>query len=307
MKIKILHGILIVDILTILLVLAIFFTPSTIARVILGLPFVLYFPGYALVSALFPKKEATESIERIALSIGMSIAIVALIGLCLNYTTLGIRLEPVLYSVGSFIILMSVIALIRRAMVPNQPSLNMELALKFSGWQGNIFSKSVTVILALAVVGALVVLGNNIAAPQNGEKFTEFYALGLNGKAQSYPTEFLIDQGKITGVSYDAGTTITDSNQGTVTLGIINHERQKATYSVMVMVDGKQVDVNYAGKTVDRVGPIELQQGEKWEQKLGFTPQHTGDNQKVEFLLYKGSDPSPYNSLHLWVSVKASG
>ena len=98
MKLKTLNGILIIDILSVLLILSVVFIPSTVARVILGLPFLLFFPGYTLVAALFVKKEGMDNIERVALSCGMSIAITALIGFGLNYTPWGIRLEPVLYS-----------------------------------------------------------------------------------------------------------------------------------------------------------------------------------------------------------------
>jgi uncharacterized membrane protein len=53
--------------------------------------------------ALFPKREKMGGIERIALSFGMSLAVVPLLGLILNYTPWGIRLESILYSVASFI------------------------------------------------------------------------------------------------------------------------------------------------------------------------------------------------------------
>lgn len=304
MKIKILNGILMVDILTVLLILAILLFPSIIARIILGIPFLLFFPGYALVSALFIEKKTMENLEKLALSFGMSIAVIALIGFGLNYTNWGIRLEPVIYSVASFIIAVSAIALIRRAVILNKLSLTTELKFRLPGWESSKLNKSVSIFLIAAILGAVSVLGYNIAAPKIGENYTEFYILGLNGKAQSYPTQFLIKQGQVTGISYDAGETIIDGTQGTITLGIVNHEQQKATYSITTIIDGKQTDIYYAGKSLNRVGPIELKQGEKWEHELGFTPQHTGDNQKVEFLLYKGSDTSPYNSLHLWVNAK---
>ena len=117
MRIKILNGILIIDILSILLILSIAFIPSTVVRVILGLPFLLFFPGYVLVAALFVKKEGRDNLETVALSCVMSIAVVALIGFGLNYTPWGIRLEPVLYSIAGFIIVMSAVALTRQARI----------------------------------------------------------------------------------------------------------------------------------------------------------------------------------------------
>ena len=85
LKVKLPIDLLIIDILSVLLILSIIFIPATVARVILGLPFLLFFPGYVLVAALFPRGEI-DGIERVALSFGMSIAVTALIGLGLNYT-----------------------------------------------------------------------------------------------------------------------------------------------------------------------------------------------------------------------------
>jgi len=99
LKVKLPIDLLIIDILSVLLILIIIFIPATVARVILGLPFLLFFPGYVLVAALFPRSEM-DAIERIALSFGMSIAVTTLIGLGLNYTSWGIRLETVLYSIS---------------------------------------------------------------------------------------------------------------------------------------------------------------------------------------------------------------
>jgi len=107
------------NVLVIVLVAIIILFPSNILRIILGLPFLLFFPGYTLVAALFTRKEAMGSIERVALSFGLSIAVVPLIGLILNYTPWGIRLEPVLYSVVSFIFIASVIAWLRRRRLPH--------------------------------------------------------------------------------------------------------------------------------------------------------------------------------------------
>jgi uncharacterized membrane protein len=73
-------------------------------RVALGLIFLLFSPGYSLIAALFPARHSISNIERVALSFGLSIATVPLIGLILNYTPLGIRLWPVTLSVLAFIL-----------------------------------------------------------------------------------------------------------------------------------------------------------------------------------------------------------
>jgi len=79
--------------------------PLAYARHILGLIFILWLPGYTFIKVLFPTKipiqtSSTEldSIERIALSIGMSLVLVPIIGLLLNYTPFGIQLAPITLS-----------------------------------------------------------------------------------------------------------------------------------------------------------------------------------------------------------------
>ena len=83
-------------------------------RVVFALPSILFIPGYVLIAALFPKKQDLDAIERIALSFGLSIAIVPLVGLALNYTPWGIRLEPVVTSLVVLIIFLSLAGAIRR-------------------------------------------------------------------------------------------------------------------------------------------------------------------------------------------------
>jgi uncharacterized membrane protein len=56
MKIRFFNSIITIEILTIILVLAITFIPSSPLRIVIGLPFILFFPGYTLVSALFPRE-----------------------------------------------------------------------------------------------------------------------------------------------------------------------------------------------------------------------------------------------------------
>ena len=49
-----------------------------ILQVIIGLPLVLFIPGFALSYAFFPKKKNIDMLERIALSFGLSVAIIPL-------------------------------------------------------------------------------------------------------------------------------------------------------------------------------------------------------------------------------------
>jgi len=88
--------------------------PLIYMRYVLGSTFVLYLPGSMLIEALYPRSEDLESLERLALSIGLSLAVVPLIGLLLNYTPWGIRLTPIVISLATFTEAMSILALARK-------------------------------------------------------------------------------------------------------------------------------------------------------------------------------------------------
>jgi hypothetical protein len=94
--------------------------PWNYLRNVLGIIFVLWLPGYAVTKALFPTQmpiktstETLDSIERIALSIGMSIAIVPIIGLILYYTPWGINLAPIVLSLFALTLISASAALAR--------------------------------------------------------------------------------------------------------------------------------------------------------------------------------------------------
>jgi len=86
--------------------------PLVYARYLLGSIFVLLLPGYSLIKALFPTKEL-DNIERTALSMGMSIALVPIIGLLLNYTPWGIRTTPITLSLLALTTVFATAAVIR--------------------------------------------------------------------------------------------------------------------------------------------------------------------------------------------------
>jgi len=94
--------------------------PTVYARHVLGSIFVLFLPGYSFIKALFPRNvpiptssEGLDNIERIALSIGMSLALVPITGLLLNYTPWGIRQTPVTISLLGLTATFATTAIIR--------------------------------------------------------------------------------------------------------------------------------------------------------------------------------------------------
>jgi hypothetical protein len=102
--------------------------PLIYVRYVLGAIFILWLPGYALIKALFPQtlpfahglthslgttEKNIDTIERVALSLGMSIALVPIVGLLLNYTPWGIRLTPIVLSLTALTVTFATAAVLR--------------------------------------------------------------------------------------------------------------------------------------------------------------------------------------------------
>ncbi len=140
--------------------------------------------------------------------------------------------------------------------------------------------KILTIILILAILGATGMLSYILAMPQDtGEKFTEFYILGLEDKATDYTKELQI------------------GDEGRVIAGIVNHEYQRVSYTIEIVIDG----------AIDKeIGPIVLEHGEKWQGEVSFTPIRVGVNQKIQFLLYDEEKSFPKEELYLWIDAKES-
>lgn len=87
------------------------------ARNILGLTLVFWLPGYTFIKALYPTKlpittnnENLETIERITLSFAMSIVLIIITGLLLNYTPWGIRPTPTTLSLLTLTGILAIVA-----------------------------------------------------------------------------------------------------------------------------------------------------------------------------------------------------
>jgi len=277
LRFKIGNGLIPLNLLTWALIAIILFLPHHILRFVLGIPFLLFIPGYSLTTAFFTKKEGISGIERVVLSFGLSIAIVPLMVLILNYTPSGIRLEPILYLVASFILITSIIAWLRQRRLAELERFTIQFRMAIPSLGKGIWDKVLSIMLVIIFLGALVTIGYVIATPKVAETFTEFYLLGPEGEAANYPEELMV------------------GGEGRVTVGIINHEGREVRYRVEIVIGNK--------KSVE-VGPIALSDEQKWEGDVSIVPEVAGENRKVEFLLYIDGEVKPFlEPLYLSVDV----
>jgi uncharacterized membrane protein len=140
-------------------------------------------------------------------------------------------------------------------------------------------NKALFIALAVAIVVALGGIVYLAATPQPGEKFTEFYILGSQGKAEDYPRQ------------------VTLGADVEVTIGVVNHEYQPAAYGVAITINGAR------NKEVE-IGTLAHEQ--RWQGEISFVAQLLGDKQTVEFWLYKDNQPEPYlgDPLRLYIDVR---
>ncbi len=263
---------------SLLLLPAIVFSSSLI-RALLGIPFVLLFPGYCLMSALFPREDKVDKLERFVLSVGLSIVVVAFIGLALNFTPWGIRLYPILVAVTAFILIFAVMALWRERVVPKAERIRYSVRLR-AEWRGMSRSekmKSASLLLLLMAMVGLI--GYTIASSQKTEQYTEFYILGPGGKAEGYPKQGVVGQ------------------PVWLVVGIENLEGVDVSYRVEV-----KIGVEVVGGL--SVGPLES--GQKVEEAVSFTPRVAGNNQKVQVSLFMNGSTEPYSGrpLSLYLDVR---
>jgi uncharacterized membrane protein len=281
---------------------------TTLLSIILALPLVLFVPGYCLIAALFPKKYDIDLIERMTLSIGLSIVIVPLIGLGFNFTPWGIRFDPIVISVTLFTLVMVLISFYRRALVPSEERFNFPFSEIGGTIRNEIFpagggtgERILSTVIILSILIATITTIYMITVPKEGEQFTEFFILGENRTAAIYPDTIIVGQNYPLYVS------------------VVNHEYRNITYTIetwMIRAEFDNVTNSSSIKAMDpndRLSLI-LPHEEAVIIPYNISVKKTGYN-RVEFLLFDetvpglnvtGSDRinASYRDLHLWVTVQ---
>jgi len=248
------------------------------ARVGLSLAFVLFLPGYVLLAALYPRKDDLDLAERLALSLGLSIAVVPLIGLALNYSPWGIRLNPILAFVTLFIVLAAAVAVCRRLTLPSDQATGIPMNFALPKWPRlRMADRLLALLLVLTLTGLGVGAYFLATSSPDSEEFTQFYLLGPDGKAEGYPTA--VQTGEVF----------------TLILGVVNHEGQEASYRIQATI---------ADRPALSLDSLRLANNEKREMPVALVATRKGSHQKVEFVLYKADDGAPYRTLHLWLDVQ---
>ena len=245
-----------------------------------------------------------DGIERVALSFGLSIAIVPLIGLVLNFTPWGIRLTPVVVSISAFTLGSVAVAAARRRDLPPEERFRVPHERWLADARSELFEPesrtdtALNVLLALSILLAVSSVGYAVAVPPQGESFSEFYLL----------TE--TTDGELVADDYPSDITIDDRPE--LVVGIGNQEYEPTNYTVVVQLQSVTTEGNtttvQSRTEIDRF-TTSVAHNETHHERHTLTPTQTGTDLRVKYLLYRGDAPATptaetaYRDLHLWMNV----
>ena len=296
-------------------------------RVLLVLPLVVVLPGYALVSLLFPARgdslggalpfdwagggpddrTGLDGVSRLALSVALTAAVVPLVALVANASSMGLTLAPVVVILAATTGALTLFAAVRRLGLPTEERFGLTLApLGRVGWSasGDPFRRAskwdARVPNLALVVGVLVLLssvGYAAVAPPQPPGYTEFRVATdeMTGDTETlYRNTFPPDE--------------------TTPLEVLvtNEEGERTNYTVVAVLQridegGEGIEVRESA-VVGR-SSFAVEDGERVRRSVDVRPSRTGDDLRLVLLLYRGEPPtdpgadSAYRTLRLDVTV----
>ncbi|EJN57823.1 DUF1616 domain-containing protein [Halogranum rubrum] len=290
-------------------------------RAVLGGFLLLFLPGYALTTLVFPATETVSAeegsqspmagtdgprraslplLERLALGFGLSIALVPVFAWGLSSVNADIAFETtsILGVSAATAVIGTLSGAVRRFRVPSES----RYVIPFGGlrslrsmWATSNVDRALNVALTLSIVVAAVVVTAGIVAPNEGESFTQVAILTEN------------DDGDLVAGNYPER--IAPGGSAEMVLQVENYEQQATTYTVVVQLqrvddDGRvveQAELNQFSQT--------LADRQTWQATHVVQPTFEGENLRIAYLVYKGDAPaqasldSAYRSVTLWTDV----
>ncbi len=238
---------------------------------------ILFLPGYALISMVYPKNYGLGALERVVYSSASSIVITTLVGLVLNYSSYGGMINPILYTLSGLTFIFLLAAYLRRNSVLEEYRFSIDFGGFFKdlveGFSGeNRTEKLLSLVLVISVV--LVGFTTYITASPMEEKYTDFHVLDVDGN--------VVDS-----------INLTSNETDNLTISIVNHENKKTSYRVLVTSGGNVL--------MDQT--VTLENEEKKDINFNFTVGNPG-TRGMEFNLYKLPDNTNiYKNFKLLLNV----
>lgn len=283
-----------------------------------GVPFVLFLPGYALLSAAFPERTTRPGsslargrlawVDRVALSFGTSLTIIPVVGLAVAAAGYPFAPRVLFGALAAVVVPGMLVGAVRRLRLPEQ----RRYAVPYDDWAREarraldprdepLDAALNGTVLALALL-TLVVLGVALVAPPAAESYTGFELLaeGEDGAlvANEYPREFTVGEERAIYVSVE------------------NDEGRRVTYTVVGEV--QRVDASGDSVTIlerDRVDAfsVTVEPGETVRERRALATDMTGEDLRLVYYLYAGDAPadpdaeSAYRHVYIWIDAEPPG
>ncbi|MHB9286524.1 DUF1616 domain-containing protein [Halobacteriales archaeon Cl-PHB] len=300
--------------------------PGRFVRAAAGAPLLLFLPGYALVTVLFPRRRTADvagqvydgvrrplpgfrpptTAERLALGFGVSVALLPLVGVGLGQTV-GFGLYPVVVTLSLLTLVGAITGWIRRLRVARDQRYSLPLVTwTVAGWRGLREADTPALAAARLVVAVLAV--TSVAGLG--------YAVVSAGSGGGYTDLLVLTESDGEYVAGDYPTSLTTADPASLTARVENQERRPSNYTLVVQlqtVERSDGNVTVTDRRTVASGSTSLADGEVWLFDHDVTGQDPGDDRRITYLLYRGDAPgSPstataYRHVHLWVDVTAGG
>ncbi|WP_137286725.1 DUF1616 domain-containing protein [Halorussus salinisoli] len=308
---------------------------AILARVVtlaVGLPLLLFLPGYAAVAVVFPGHEPAveriddagdpvaprfqfreragiDAVERVTLAVGVSAAVTPATALALNFTPMGLYARPLVVALAGFTVLTSLVAAVARLRLPAEarfaPTLRPEPS-PVSSDAGETATNAgetdedglgaANVVLAVGVLVAVAGIGFAVAVPKPGQQFTELYLLSEN------------ENGTLVADDFPA---FAPGEQTPLVVGVENHEGRAVNYSLVVELQRVETtDDRTSVRAEERLHrtAVSVAAGETERVRLDLAPPTVGPDVRLRVMLFEGpvpADPtaeSAYRYVDLWLN-----
>ena len=287
---------------SILLILVIDLVPDSPVRSIIGLFFLLVLPGYVSVAALFPSRGGIDAIERIGLSLGLSIAIFPLIGLGEYYVFSALEFEKLEFALAGFVIIVAFVAWQRRMNLPEDERFVIDLELNLTVRGMAFVDRLLLIGIVIVAAASLIMLSVILAAPKSEEAFSEIGLLGPTGDIGGYPLNLALNQ------------------TGTVSVSVGSHEDAEMRYSLVILLQhenatGANITHWNDGNPFDGVQSLDgglgmaynftLKPSEYMNSTYDFSVAQNGTYKLRFMLFYEGQDflGEPSREGWIWVNI----
>lgn len=274
---------------------------------------VVFFPGYAIVAAVFPSNRSLISTDtasandldglfRLTLAIGTSIAASGLLGIAMHLVSIPLTRWSVTVTLSALTYGGLVIAWFRRRRLDQADRYAPGIGPRLRPVRKRAASKPLTawilpIIIVVTVFVSVSLVAATVDSPDRAESATELSVL--------LPSE--------SNAAGEFPHVLSGNESQPVVISVENHESRSVEYAIVVTTqrtetrDGERVVLESVEHDTLFVS---LEAGESRTTQYSYDPQLTGDSIRVAFSLYRGEPPenktprSAYREVHFWTSIK---